>query len=135
MLATTHLQVVDESILQCPIDTRRKLYSNIVLSGGSTMFRNFDKRLKEGLQDRVDTRVQRNLERIRASGSSAAAAAQPERIKVRVVSHDFQRIAVWFGGSMLADDWNKFSKVVITKEQYQEEGPRCARESRVFHKF
>jgi len=31
--------VVDRSIVSCPIDTRRALYSNIVLSGGSTMFK------------------------------------------------------------------------------------------------
>lgn len=30
---------VDESIMKCPIDTRRSLYKNIVLSGGSTMFK------------------------------------------------------------------------------------------------
>jgi len=32
-------EVVDQSVLKCPIDTRRRLYSNIVLSGGSTMFK------------------------------------------------------------------------------------------------
>ena len=32
-------EVVDQSILKCPIDTRRRLYNNIVLSGGSTMFK------------------------------------------------------------------------------------------------
>ena len=32
-------EVVDDSILSCPVDTRRKLYKNIVLSGGTTMVR------------------------------------------------------------------------------------------------
>ena len=37
-------EVVDEAILKCPIDTRRGLYNNIVLSGGSTMFKDFGRR-------------------------------------------------------------------------------------------
>jgi len=42
-------EVVDESIQQCPIDYRLKLYNNIVLSGGSTLFTGFDKRLQKNL--------------------------------------------------------------------------------------
>ena len=38
-------EIVDTAIQSCPIDTRRKLYENIVLSGGSTLFKGFDKRL------------------------------------------------------------------------------------------
>lgn len=41
--------VVDHSIQTAPIDTRRGLYENVVLSGGSTMIENFDKRLKKEL--------------------------------------------------------------------------------------
>ena len=37
--------LVDKVIQLCPIDTRRKLYSNIALSGGSTLFRGFKERL------------------------------------------------------------------------------------------
>ena len=32
-------QVVDDCILSAPTDCRRQLYNNIVLSGGSTMFK------------------------------------------------------------------------------------------------
>jgi actin-related protein len=39
-------EVVDEAILKCPIDTRRGLYKNVVLSGGSTMFKDFGRRLQ-----------------------------------------------------------------------------------------
>ena len=31
--------MVDEVIQSCAIDTRRALYGNVVLSGGTTMFR------------------------------------------------------------------------------------------------
>ena len=38
-------EVVDDAIQSCPIEYRVKLYENIVLSGGSTLFEGFDKRL------------------------------------------------------------------------------------------
>lgn len=38
--------VVDEAIQRCPITYRIKLYDNIVLSGGSTLFKGFDNRLQ-----------------------------------------------------------------------------------------
>ena len=33
-------QLVDDAIQACPIDVRRALYGNIVLSGGSMQFKN-----------------------------------------------------------------------------------------------
>lgn len=50
-------QICDLTIQSCPIDYRRRLYSNIVLSGGSTMFKNFDKRLEKTIQERVNDRL------------------------------------------------------------------------------
>jgi len=61
-------EVVDLSIIKCPIDTRRKLYSNIVLSGGSTMFKDFGKRLQRDVQklvkDRMKVRPQHRRRRV-----------------------------------------------------------------------
>lgn len=34
-------QMIDKVIQLCPIDARRKLYQNIALSGGSTLFKGF----------------------------------------------------------------------------------------------
>uniref|UniRef100_A0A6I8P0V9 Actin related protein 3 n=1 Tax=Ornithorhynchus anatinus TaxID=9258 RepID=A0A6I8P0V9_ORNAN len=50
-------EVVDEVIQNCPIDVRRPLYKNIVLSGGSTMFRDFGRRLQRDLKRTVDARL------------------------------------------------------------------------------
>ncbi len=49
-------RVVDETVQACPIDSRRGLYSNIVLSGGSTMFKDFSRRLQRDIKRAVDTR-------------------------------------------------------------------------------
>ena len=50
-------EVVDLSVIKCPIDTRRRLYGNIVLSGGSTMFKDFGKRLQRDVQKIVKDRM------------------------------------------------------------------------------
>lgn len=41
---------MDTVIQQCPIDVRRGLYENIVLSGGSTMFKDFGRRLQRDIK-------------------------------------------------------------------------------------
>ena len=51
--------------------------------------------------------------------------------EVKVVAHDMQRFAVWFGGSMLSAT-SEFQRVCHTKAQYDEEGPRIARHNAVF---
>jgi actin-related protein 3 len=42
-------EVVDDAIQSCPVEYRIKLYNNIVLSGGSTLFKGFDERLQKNL--------------------------------------------------------------------------------------
>ncbi|KRZ50649.1 Actin-related protein 3 [Trichinella nativa] len=49
---------VDLAIQQCPIDVRRALYGNIVLSGGSTMFKDFDRRIERDVRRLVNQRLQ-----------------------------------------------------------------------------
>lgn len=50
-------EVVDDAIQSCPVEYRIRLYNNIVLSGGSTLFKGFDDRLQKNLQKRVDARL------------------------------------------------------------------------------
>ena len=57
-------EVVDEAILKCPIDTRRGLYRNIVLSGGSTMYKDFGRRIQRDIKRAVDNRMQININRL-----------------------------------------------------------------------
>lgn len=52
-------ELVDKVIQMCPIDTRRNLYKNIALSGGSTLFKGFKERLQTGVQRRVDDRLKK----------------------------------------------------------------------------
>ncbi|CAE7824973.1 ARP3, partial [Symbiodinium microadriaticum] len=82
--------VVDESIVKCPIDVRRGLYKNIVLSGGSTMFKDFGRRLQRDIKRNVDLRMQMNISRL--SGLTSVV-APPPAIDVNVISHHMQRYA------------------------------------------
>merc|ERR1712137_735096 len=101
-------------------DYRRRLYSNIVLSGGSTMFKNFHRRLKKDIKNLVQERLEANHIRMGLDPKAA-----PD-LKVEVVNHDMQRYAVWFGGSFLSS-MPEFHTFCHTKAQYEEEGPRIAR--------
>jgi actin-related protein 3 len=92
--------VVDDAIMKCPIDVRRSLYKNVVLSGGTTMFKDFGRRLQRDVKCIVDARMQANIARLRTTTNVTNAA--PPAIEVNVISHPMQRYAVWFGGSMLA---------------------------------
>lgn len=117
--------VIDDTIQRCPIDTRRGLYRNIVLSGGSTMFKDFGRRLQRDIKRRVDHRVKLSEE---LSGN----AHKSTNVDVNVISHHMQRFAVWFGGSMLAST-PEFYKVCHTKAQYEEVGPSICRHNPVFN--
>lgn len=124
-------QVIDSAILNCPIDTRRGLYSNMVLSGGSTMFKDFGRRLQRDIKRIVDDRQATNLAAHQAKLQHSTQPLQAEALDVNVISHHMQRFAVWFGGSMLAST-PEFYRVCHTKAQYEEEGPRIARHNPVF---
>jgi actin-related protein 3 len=117
-------KVVDDTIQSCPIDTRRGLYKNIVLSGGSSMFKDFGKRLQRDVKRTVDARI-----KLSEQLSGGRIKAVP--LDVNVVSHSMQRYAVWFGGSILATT-NEFYQVCHTKAKYDEEGPSICRHSPVF---
>ncbi|XP_015689637.1 actin-related protein 3 isoform X1 [Oryza brachyantha] len=146
---TTPLHVViDKCIQSSPIDTRRALYKvcvtkmsfygskyhrnpefifngqNIVLSGGSTMFKDFHRRLQRDLKKIVDARVL-------ASNARLGGDAKAQPIEVNVVSHSIQRYAVWFGGSVLAST-SEFYEACHTKAEYEEYGASICRTNPVF---
>ncbi|CAI0627174.1 unnamed protein product [Linum tenue] len=116
--------VIDKCIQSAPIDTRRALYKNIVLSGGSTMFKDFGRRLQRDLKKIVDARVQ-------ASEAILGGDIKAQPVEVNVVSHPIQRYAVWFGGSVLAST-PEFFAACHTKAEYEEHGANICRTNPVF---
>lgn len=111
--------IVDTVIQTSPIDVRRGLYKNIVLSGGSTMFDNFARRLQRDIRHLVD-------ERIKASEARAGNAAKSGGLDVQVITHKRQRHGPWFGGSLLGQT-PEFRSYCHTKAEYDEIGPSIVR--------
>jgi len=89
------------SIVKSDIDVRKDLYSNIVLSGGTTCF--------VGLTERLTKEMQ-------------AQAPQSMVSKVKVNAVPERKYCVWIGGSILSSI-STFSTMWITKEEYDEAGP------------
>ena len=114
-------EIIDLTIQQCPIDYRKRLYADVVFSGGSTSFKNLDKRLQKSLQDRVDER----LKKYNAGGKQST-------IKVKVTNSMAQKHVVWLGGSHFSSQ-KTFESMVHTRQQYMEYGPSCCRFNPVFN--
>ena len=81
-------KVIDNTIQLSPIDYIRKLYSNIIITGGSTLFYGFAQRLQRTIQERVDKRLKAN----------ETEDFRPGPVDVHVTH------AAWLGGSTVASD-------------------------------
>lgn len=115
--------VVDSVVQASPIDVRRGLYKNIVLSGGSTMFRDFGRRLQRDIRSLVNARIH---------ASEVLSGTKSGGLDVQVISHKKQRNAVWFGGSLLAQT-AEFKNYCYTKADYDEYGPGIVRQFSLFN--
>jgi actin beta/gamma 1 len=92
-------QVAYDSIMKCDVDIRKDLYSNIVLSGGTTMY--------NGIADRITKEV---------------TALAPPTMKIKVIAPPERKYSVWIGGSILAS-LSTFQQMWISKAEYDESGP------------
>jgi len=85
-----------ESIAACDIDIKKDVSKSIILSGATTLLRNFKVRLGDEVHESI---------------SDAHIIAPPERNK-----------SVWIGGSILSS-LSCYNDLKITKSQYEELGP------------
>ncbi|XP_032821160.1 uncharacterized protein LOC116948521 [Petromyzon marinus] len=92
-------QLVWKSVTRSDIDLRKSLYSNILLSGGSSLFPGLDERLWQ------------ELAKLAPRGAPVRIFAPPER-----------KYSVWIGGSILAS-LSTFQQMWITAPEYKEFGP------------
>ncbi|KAM0710692.1 hypothetical protein Q7P35_001430 [Cladosporium inversicolor] len=87
------------SIMKCDVDVRKDLYSNIVMSGGTTMY--------PGISDRMQKEI---------------TALAPSSMKVKIIAPPERKYSVWIGGSILAS-LSTFQQMWISKQEYDESGP------------
>lgn len=93
-----HMTVVN-SINDCDEDIRRDFYSNVILSGGSTLF--------SGLGQRLESEI----------GKLA-----PEGYKVGVVEKDEREFLAWIGGSIISS-MTSSQQMWVSKAEYDGFGP------------
>ncbi|XP_020619181.1 beta-centractin [Orbicella faveolata] len=94
-------EVLAFAIQKSDMDLRRILYSNIVLSGGSTLFKGFGDRLLGEVKK-----------------------IAPKDIKIRISAPPERLYSTWFGGSILAS-LDTFKKMWVSKKEYDDEGSRA----------
>ena len=87
------------SIMKCDPDSRKDLYSNIVLSGGNTMF--------PGIADRMLKEI---------------IALAPPNMRVKIIAPPDRKYSAWIGGSILAS-LSAFQQKWIFRQEYNEMGP------------
>uniref|UniRef100_A0A0N5ARY2 Actin-related protein n=1 Tax=Syphacia muris TaxID=451379 RepID=A0A0N5ARY2_9BILA len=92
---------LDLSIRKCDMDLRKTLYSNIVLSGGSTMF--------QGFGDRLVTEVRK---------------LAPKEVKIRISAPQERIFGTWIGGSILAS-LETFKRMWVSKKEYEDDGKKA----------
>ena len=79
-------------------DIHRDLWSNIVCSGGCTLFKGFETRLATEL-----------------------AHLAPESIKIKVVAPLERKYSAWIGGAILSS-LSSFDEMMVQKSEYEEAG-------------
>lgn len=91
-------QCLLNAIAKCDLDIRHSMYTNIILSGGSTMF--------DGLGDRLLSEVRK---------------LAPRDTKIKIWAPPNRTVSTWVGGSILAS-LGAFKKMWVTKKEFEEGG-------------
>lgn len=86
------------SIMKCDIDIRKDLYGNIVMAGGTTMFK--------GIDDRLNKEV---------------VALAPSTMRINVIAPPERKYSTWMGGSILSS-LSSFQPMFITRQEYNDNG-------------
>lgn len=92
-------EAIYASIAGCDMDLRRDMYANVVLSGGTSMFRN------------IEVRLQKDIARM-----------APSTMRIKIIANPERCFAVWTGGSVLAS-LSSFQNMWIDSAEYDEVGP------------
>ena len=95
-------QACYNSIQKFDNDIRKDFYNNILLSGGTSMFKGLKERLEKEIKDLVP---------------------QSMKEEIKVIASDERKFLAWIGGSILSS-LSTFESFWIPKEEYEEEGAR-----------
>lgn len=90
--------LIKNTLEKCELDSRRVLAQNVILTGGTTMFKGFSDRLNA------------EFDKINTTG-----------LRLSFVEKPYRRYSSWIGASVLAS-LSSFQPKWITLEEYQEHG-------------
>jgi len=93
-------RLVKTTVDCCDMDVRRDMYENIVLSGGTTMYKGLPERLAKDVKALVPDAM---------------------KSKVKIVAPPERKYSVWIGGSILSS-LTTFDTMWVTKAMYEETG-------------
>lgn len=115
-------EVLMYSIQKSDLDLRKILYQNIVLSGGSTLFKGFGDRLLSELKKGVakDMKIRVNIF-IAIMKSFAEIIVN---FVLQIAAPQERLYSTWMGGSILAS-LDTFKKMWVSKREFDEEGQRA----------
>ncbi|CAB1318732.1 unnamed protein product [Coregonus sp. 'balchen'] len=94
-------EVLAFAIQKSDMDLRRTLFSNIVLSGGSTLLKGFGDRLLSEVKKLA-----------------------PKDVKIKISAPQERLYSTWIGGSILAS-LDTFKKMWVSKKEYEEDRARA----------
>uniref|UniRef100_A0A2I3SPZ4 Uncharacterized protein n=1 Tax=Pan troglodytes TaxID=9598 RepID=A0A2I3SPZ4_PANTR len=87
------------SIKKCDVDICKDLYTNTVLSGGTTMY--------PGIADRMQKEI---------------TVLAPSTMKIKIIAPPERKFSVWIGCSILNSLFT-FQQMWVSKQEYDESGP------------
>lgn len=97
-------QVICDAIMKCDIELRQNFFSNIVLSGGTSMM--------SGLVDRLRDELEKIC---------------PQTFKKKIIAPPERKLVTWIGGSIVGSSMipsmSSSSGIYIKKTEYDESGP------------
>lgn len=96
-------ELCHKAIKKCDPSLHKELYENIIVSGGSTMFKGFTERMEKEMK-------------MLASSTGRAS-------YVKVIEAPKREYSAWLGGSILSSN-PAFDAMCLTREEYDEEGWR-----------
>jgi actin-related protein len=128
------------SIMRTDIDIRKDLYSNVVMSGGSTMFSGIATRVQKEIEALAPVRRFHNYvwNVFRVTSSEARLLVNvltftpvptftfyrfviQSSVRIKIVAPPERQYSVWIGGSILSS-LSTFQQMWVSKEEYDEAG-------------
>lgn len=99
-------------IESCPVDYKRELYANLILSGGTTMFPGFPTRVKNDIKDYFKQQIKMNKR------------ADTDKYTIKILDPPRRKQAVFIGGSVCAYTFKENEEVWVTLEKFKA-NPQC----------